>query len=128
MSWSEMRALADSGWEVGSHSRTHPRLTALSDSRLMEELRSSRLECETEIGRPCRSLAYPFGELDRRVVEFAGRAGYEAAATLSRVRFRPPLALRWPRAGIYRRDGRRRFGLKVAPRLRDPRANAATGR
>jgi peptidoglycan/xylan/chitin deacetylase (PgdA/CDA1 family) len=117
MSWDEVRSLAESGWEVGSHTATHPRLTSLDDGRLDEELRISREECAERIGRPCTSLAYPYGDHDDRVVEAAGRAGYAWAATLP-ARLGRAQALRWPRIGVYDSDDLRRFRLKVSPLVR----------
>lgn len=124
MSWGELRELAAEGWELGSHTRTHPRLPELAADALREELETSRTECEARIGSPCRSLAYPYGDQDARVVEAARRAGYEAAGAFAgRVRSRS--ALRWPRVGVYRRDGDLRFRLKVSPTLRRLRSSRA---
>ena len=74
MSWDDLRALAELGWEIGSHSRTHPVLTSLSDDVLTEELGGSRQECSERIGRPVTSLAYPYGDVDDRVEMHAQRA------------------------------------------------------
>jgi peptidoglycan/xylan/chitin deacetylase (PgdA/CDA1 family) len=121
MSWDDLAALCDAGWEIGSHSRTHPRLTRVDDDTLAEELRRSREECQAGLGRGCHSLAYPFGDHDERVIEFARRAGYRFAATQARWD-RRPARLRWPRTGIYHADHFPRFRLKVSPRVRRIRA------
>jgi peptidoglycan/xylan/chitin deacetylase (PgdA/CDA1 family) len=121
MSWSELRQLAELGWEIGSHSHSHARLTALDDRRLRGELLESRATLEGQLGRPCRSLAYPYGDHDARVVEAARVAGYRAGGTLpGRLRPREPLA--WPRIGIYNKDDRRRYRLKVSRPVRAARA------
>jgi peptidoglycan/xylan/chitin deacetylase (PgdA/CDA1 family) len=68
--------------DIGSHTRTHRVLQTLPDSDLDDELRGSRLEVEREVGRPCRSLAYPVGYAildDRRLVAAVERAGYQVA-------------------------------------------------
>jgi peptidoglycan/xylan/chitin deacetylase (PgdA/CDA1 family) len=111
MTWDALAELAAAGWEIGSHTRTHPRLTELSDEALDRELRGSREECERALGRPCRSLAYPFGDVDARVAASAAAAGYAAAATEN---LAPPAPLMWPRVGVYRPDSMRRFRLKVS--------------
>jgi peptidoglycan/xylan/chitin deacetylase (PgdA/CDA1 family) len=120
MSWDDLRELASTGWEIGSHTRTHPRLTLLDDHRLAEELAGSREECERRLGVPCRSLAYPYGDHNQRVADAARTAGYAAAGTLSngeRVpRVPPPHA--YPRIGIYRHDDSWRFRLKASRALR----------
>jgi peptidoglycan/xylan/chitin deacetylase (PgdA/CDA1 family) len=129
MSWDELRALRDAGWEIGSHTRSHPHLTRLSDGDLAEELRSSRADCERELGG-CESLAYPYGDYDERVVAAAGAAGYSTACTLpdSMHRARP---LAWPRVGVYHADAGLRFRLKLSPavqRLRGAERLAALAR
>jgi peptidoglycan/xylan/chitin deacetylase (PgdA/CDA1 family) len=125
LGWEELRTLAAAGWEIGSHTCSHPHLTRLGDAALADELARSREAVSTEIGS-CRSLAYPYGDADERVVAAAGTAGYEAAALLSLARSPRPLA--WPRVGVYHVDDGRRFALKasrlaraVQPRLRRPR-------
>ena len=80
------------------------------------------------IGCPCRSIAYPYGDHDSRVVAAAGAAGYAAGGTLPDLpdRLGPAAPLRWPRLGVYPADADMlRFRAKVsAPlrRLRETRA------
>jgi peptidoglycan/xylan/chitin deacetylase (PgdA/CDA1 family) len=114
MSWDDLRGLAAEGWEVASHSRTHPRLTEVDDGRLRGELVESREACAREIGT-CDVLAYPYGAHDERVRSAARDAGYTAAAALELGKEDP---LAWPRVGIYSKDDLRRFRLKVSPLLR----------
>ena len=54
MSWEELGRLAEAGWEVGSHTRSHPRLPEIDDAALDVELRSSREEVARHLG-PCVS-------------------------------------------------------------------------
>ncbi len=117
MSWAELTELAELGWEIGSHTHTHPHLTQLSDARIAEELQLSRERCQQALEQPCTSLAYPYGDHDARVMRAAGEAGYLAAATLP-VRLDDPEPLRWPRVGVYYGDGPLRFRLKASAALR----------
>ncbi len=125
MNWQQLRELADSGWEIGSHTRTHPRLTQLSDEGLASELRESREACQRALGTPCRSLAYPFGDFDSRVLTAAANAGYTAAASED---LGPATPLAWPRVGIYRNNSMRAFRLKVSPTVRRVRSLLRGGR
>lgn len=120
MSWEQLGALADGGWEVGSHTRSHPHLTRLDESDLAEELRSSREMCEQRLGRPCDTIAYPYGYVDQRVAAAAEAAGYRAGGAVASPR--PPRPLDWPRVGIWRGDGRWRVAAKVAAPVRRLRA------
>jgi peptidoglycan/xylan/chitin deacetylase (PgdA/CDA1 family) len=133
MSWSDLRSLADAGWEIGSHSHTHQHLTTLADDQLDQELIRSRACCEEELGRPCRTLAYPFSAYDRRVMDRALAAGYEAAVILDNHLAIPRGSLARPgedaemfgllREGVYRRDGRARLLAKTSPLARRVRAS-----
>jgi peptidoglycan/xylan/chitin deacetylase (PgdA/CDA1 family) len=112
LSWPELAELAASGWEVGSHTRTHPRLTRCSTAELESELRGSREACERALGHPCESLAYPFGDADARVIAAAGAAGYSAAVVDDVTRPRP---LAWPRVAVYHENSMLSFRIKVLP-------------
>lgn len=123
LDWEELGRLADAGWEIGSHTETHPRLGALDAESLRRELSGSRRTCEERLGRPCPSVAYPYGEVDGRVAAAAVEAGYRFGAALT-VSAGEPRALHWPRIGVYHGEATWRFELKVAapvPRLLDSR-------
>jgi len=122
MSWAQLRELADAGWEIGSHTRTHPHLTQLDDVELARELEGSRADCERHLGRSCEAIAYPYGDVDQRVAAAAQRAGYAVGAALSS-RLAPLGPHRQPRVGVYHGDDPLRFRLKVARVLRLARAS-----
>ena len=124
MNWEQLRRLAEEGWEIGSHTCSHPHLTELDIDSLDRELIVSRTECERHLGRPCLTVAYPYGDYDERVAAAAGRAGYQAACTLP-ARFHEARPLEWPRVGVYHTDDDRRFRLKVSPLLRRLRSSRA---
>lgn len=127
-SWDQLRELAQKGWEVGSHSRTHPRLDLCDDDLLREELKTSAAECEDQMQRPCTALAYPFGAAGPRVVRAAAQAGYLSAALLgcqdragpSRGGNAALRSLELPRVGVYHDDTSWRLRLKVSPVARLP--------
>jgi peptidoglycan/xylan/chitin deacetylase (PgdA/CDA1 family) len=117
LTWEQLRDLDRRGWEIGSHTCSHPHLTRLDDHTLSRELLASREACEHALGGRCTSLAYPYGDVDERVVAAAGAAGYVTGAALPRWAGKPsPLA--FPRVGVYNSDSRRRFRLKVSPAVR----------
>src|SRR5207249_687341 len=45
MSWDDLGELRAAGWEIGSHTGSHPHLPALDDGALAAELARSRAEC-----------------------------------------------------------------------------------
>jgi peptidoglycan/xylan/chitin deacetylase (PgdA/CDA1 family) len=112
MDWEALRTLARRGFEVGSHTVTPPHLPRLDEEEIARELRESRARIEDELGRPCRYLAYPYGESDERVRRSARAAGYAAAFGLARGGRADRYAL--PRVGVYRRDSPLRLRLKTS--------------
>ncbi len=80
LSWSELRDLARTGWEIGAHSRTHPDLTVLSDRDLANEVLGAKALLEDQLGQAVQVFAYPYGRYDRRVRSYVQTA-YTAACT-----------------------------------------------
>jgi hypothetical protein len=70
------------------------------------------------LGEPCRSLAYPFGDADRRIAAFAAEAGYTTACTLDEESLAQPLPLLWPRQGVYHDRSLAQFRRQVSPAFR----------
>jgi len=55
MSWEQLAELQARGWEIGSHSLSHPDLTSLDDDSLVAELAESKRLCEERLsGRAAR--------------------------------------------------------------------------
>lgn len=105
LSWDQLEGLAESGWEVGSHTVTHRRLSQLSQSDLERELVDSRSALLKRFDR-CDTIAYPHGDADRRVAEAADAAGYRAGFTLTDYHLIDE-PLRRPRIGLAATTGRK---------------------
>ena len=103
MSWDDLGLLHDEGWEIGSHSHSHARLTRLDDDRLAAELGESRRAVEAHVG-PCRSIAYPYSDVDDRVVAAARDVGYEAGAAVLPIGH-GDARMRFPRVPVVASEG-----------------------
>jgi peptidoglycan/xylan/chitin deacetylase (PgdA/CDA1 family) len=121
MSWDELRALAERGVGIGSHTVSHPHLPQLSEAEIQAELVDSRARLEAELGGPCRFLAYPYGEHDSRVRAAARRAGYAGAFALATSAIDPRDDFALSRVDLYRKDSRLSTIIKTSP-LRRPAA------
>lgn len=117
MSAKQVRDLASCGFEIGSHTLTHPHLTDLDEDSLCRELRDSRRKLEDIIGTEVTSLAYPYGDCDDRVLAATIVAGYKyAVSTKLGVAGRtsiyevPRVNVRWSAVGplLMRKIGRAR--------------------
>jgi peptidoglycan/xylan/chitin deacetylase (PgdA/CDA1 family) len=112
MDWAELRRLADRGIEIGAHTVSHPHLARLTSAELQRELRESKERIETEIGRPCLHLAYPYGEHSADIRRAAEAAGFAAAFG------QDPRPATWsnryqlPRVPVWRGEGPRMIAFK----------------
>ncbi|MBM3148248.1 MAG: polysaccharide deacetylase family protein [Actinobacteria bacterium] len=80
----QIRRLLDAGWELDSHSMTHPDMTTVSAARLQYELTESRRRLQEQFGVPCNFFCYPGGANDATVRAAAEAAGYLGATTVVR--------------------------------------------
>ena len=81
LSVAQMRELDRAGITVGSHTRTHPRLTEIGAARVADELRGSKTALEQILGKRVNYFAYPFGLCDEVIRDEVERAGYRAACS-----------------------------------------------
>ena len=77
-----VRRLVRAGWEIDSHTLTHPDLTRLTPTQLRRELIDSRARIQRLFGVPANFLCYPFGRFDASVTAAARDAGYLGATTI----------------------------------------------
>lgn len=113
LDWGMAGELVEAGWEIGSHTLSHPRLPALSDEALRQELLDSRRAVAARLGR-CELLAYPFGAWDERVARAATDAGYSFAFTLPLGEQLQATPLSIPRVTIDHRDSAALFRAKLS--------------
>lgn len=83
----EVRALAENGVTIGSHTMSHASLPGLDAAALRHELHDSRARLEELVQQPVDLLAYPYGHHDSRVRTEARESGYRAACTFLNGRF-----------------------------------------
>jgi peptidoglycan/xylan/chitin deacetylase (PgdA/CDA1 family) len=81
LSWRQAVELYRQGFELGSHSCSHPKLTEIDVDRIRMEVVDSKSELECRLGAPVHAFAYPFGAFDERVCDLVRVAGYESACS-----------------------------------------------
>lgn len=104
--WDEIRALADAGVAIGSHTRHHRRLTELEPPERDAELAGSLADLRAHIPAAAAVIAYPNGDHDDAVCRATEMAGYEAAFTTEKGRnsaATDPFRLR--RVSVHGTDG-----------------------
>jgi peptidoglycan/xylan/chitin deacetylase (PgdA/CDA1 family) len=82
LSVQQLQEMVDAGWEIGSHSMTHPDLTRLDAEELPAELLASRLMLEEMLGIEIESFAYPYGSSSTEIARKVDNYGYANAMGL----------------------------------------------
>lgn len=80
--WTTIRQLDMDGFQIGSHSMTHPYLADLSSTECFDELKGSREKLEYHLGHEIVHLAYPYGSFNEEVRSIAADSGYLTACTV----------------------------------------------
>jgi peptidoglycan/xylan/chitin deacetylase (PgdA/CDA1 family) len=76
-----VRRMIGNGWEVDSHTLTHPDLDTVSPAQLRREVGRSRVILRRLFGVPVDFFCYPSGLFDPAVIAAVRRAGYLGATT-----------------------------------------------
>jgi peptidoglycan/xylan/chitin deacetylase (PgdA/CDA1 family) len=76
-----VRQMLAAGWELDSHTITHPDLTHVDDAQLWREVYDSRIELQHEFHVPVDFFCYPSGRYDAHVIAAVRAAGYLGATT-----------------------------------------------
>ena len=82
MSWEQLREFKDHSIDVGGHTRTHPRLTAIPYTNLVNEIEGCKSRIEDMIDGQVESFAYPHGttsDYNNQVKTVVKAAGYTNA-------------------------------------------------
>lgn len=79
MNWDDVALVAQSGWEIGAHTSTHPDLTTLTDEEIAKEFELSNGDF-LQRGYDPIAFATPFGAYDDRVLAVIKRY-YESHRT-----------------------------------------------
>ena len=89
MNWSDCKELINYGMTIGSHTKSHQRLSRLSPNESYLELLDSKNEIENKLGISCRHFCAPYGligkDLDLSLHgEMAKKLGYVSFSTSNR--------------------------------------------
>jgi peptidoglycan/xylan/chitin deacetylase (PgdA/CDA1 family) len=76
-----VRRMIRNGWEVDSHTLTHPDLVTASRAQLWQEVHTSRVALQRLFHVPVDFFCYPSGAFDAAVIAAVRRAGYLGATT-----------------------------------------------
>lgn len=109
-----IRRMLANGWELDSHTLTHPDLTTVDAARLRREVGRSRRLLRRRFGVPVNFFCYPGGRFDARVVRAVRAAGYRGATTTQPGLARRSQLFTLDRIRVGRGDGPRELARKLA--------------
>jgi peptidoglycan/xylan/chitin deacetylase (PgdA/CDA1 family) len=84
MDGTKLREVRFKGFRIGSHSKSHRRLSTLNATDLVDEAMSSKKALEDILGETVKDFAYPYGhrgDYDSRGIKALKEAGYRSAVT-----------------------------------------------
>ena len=71
----KVKAIDEAGFDIGTHSNTHPKMSTLSQAKMKEELETSMNMITTLTGKPVRFFRAPFGDYNDTVLSVASGLG-----------------------------------------------------
>jgi peptidoglycan/xylan/chitin deacetylase (PgdA/CDA1 family) len=77
ISWAQLQTLLTDGMRIGSHTRSHARLTRIKDpERLWDQIYNSKAILESQLEASVEEFAYPYGSYNARAAAAVKQAGY----------------------------------------------------
>lgn len=78
----QIKELNKLGWEIGSHTATHPDLLKMNATDLEKEIVLSKKRLESDLVCDVQFIAYPKGRYNQKVLDLAIKAGYIMGLTM----------------------------------------------
>ncbi len=123
MGENEVKQWANSGMEIGSHTRNHARLAESDIELATQEITKSKLDLENQFDCSVEHFCYPYGSYNDEIVAITKRAGYSTATTVDRGRAKSgDNLLTLPRIPITHRTFVHLFLMKILSKYEDNHA------
>ena len=71
----KVKYINDAGFDIGTHSNTHPKMSTLSDNQIHDELKISMDLISNITGKTVKYFRAPFGDYNDKVITIAGNLG-----------------------------------------------------
>jgi peptidoglycan/xylan/chitin deacetylase (PgdA/CDA1 family) len=86
MTATELRELAERGYEIGSHGLSHALFTAgyMNEEKKRFELIESKRQIENAIGLPVLSFCFPSGYYDHGDIQLVSESGYKSVVVIKK--------------------------------------------
>lgn len=71
----KVKKIDEAGFDIGTHSETHPKMSTLSQAKMTEELETSMSKITKITGKSVKFFRAPFGDYNDTVMNIAGSLG-----------------------------------------------------
>ena len=71
----KVKAIDEAGFDIGTHSNTHPKMSTLSQAQMLDELQTSMNMITNITGKPVKFFRAPFGDYNDTLLNVAGNLG-----------------------------------------------------
>lgn len=115
MSWEDARRMSRRGFDIGAHGVTHAILTRETKERAFAEIEKSLVQVSSELGRPCKTFAFPNGNYRPELAQHVLSCGAATAMTTEPM-WVDDASPFWklPRIQLFGEFSRARIELKIA--------------
>lgn len=79
LTWKEVKALHNAGWEIASHGINHYDFSLSEETLTTQELMDSKRDIETHLNAPCLHFSYPWGKYSTLTKKIVAQSGYRYA-------------------------------------------------
>lgn len=83
LSKNDVNVLLKDGWEIGSHTITHPDMYKLTGIEIEKEVLGSKKIIEKNFNKKVKYISYPKGKYTNEIVNFVNKAGYSLGFTMN---------------------------------------------
>lgn len=80
----QLLEMSKAGWQIESHTLTHPYLNSIPTDEIKDELHSSKKILEELLDKQVNFFAYPYGVYDLSIIELSKEIGYKMGLTTDR--------------------------------------------
>lgn len=126
LTWEMLEEMSQMGITVGSHTKTHARLSHERWQKALEETEGSRRTLERKLGTRVAHFAYPDGCFNAAAVGAVAASGYRCAYTICQHRDPRHPALTIPRTPLWENSCLNVFG-RFSPAIMGCHANVVAG-
>jgi peptidoglycan/xylan/chitin deacetylase (PgdA/CDA1 family) len=116
LSTKDIKGLLKLGWEVGSHTKTHQKLTEVYNGDLVSEISASKEQIEKQVNHKIVTVAYPLGRYNKEVLSVTRTSGFTVGLTMDDsmiTKETDPLKL--PRVGVDATHTTKEFSYLANP-------------